>query len=235
MLRATAWRRPLAGRLGLAVHLLCLFLLVSASAAAVEEGPPLVPAGAADKWCHATAFVNFNTWRLLVNLGEAIINGEKTLTMAETIGVEESARYRLRKTLYDASIAHKELRAFVGITSTPANNVWAPEPDVPDIAPPSGKSNEDGIIIVEDMPHERKKHVVPCVAVAIGIAGVAAAALLGTAAYTLDRIVKVEYSVQLHELQLHTIREETARYMAQSDLSIGEIEKALAVHGEDIR
>jgi hypothetical protein len=82
--------------------LVLLFCLMYACGVAVEEGPELEPRGAADRWCYANAYVNFNTWQLLINLANAIAHGETTLINAEKAKVELDTRIRLRRAVADA-------------------------------------------------------------------------------------------------------------------------------------
>ena len=110
-----------------------LFLLLTASAYAVEEASHLRSRTPVEQWCSARAHINFNTWQLLVNLGNAVVAGEATLTTAEELEFEESSRYRLRKAVFDANDARRTLLDFVRFGATPTSNPWPS--DMPEYTP----------------------------------------------------------------------------------------------------
>jgi hypothetical protein len=214
----------------LVVSLLFVFLFLTASAAAAEEGPRLTEPGPARRWCHSQAHVNFNTWQLLVNLGQAITSGEKTLVQAEDAGFEESTRYRLRKALYDGSAARKELLDFVEMERTPASDPWRPTDGGEG---PAARRQQD-----EDAELERDARV-PCligVAIAIGVAaGGASIAAVAVASHTAVVVRNVDQMARATDLRLDADMARTADLLARHGVTTREIEENFNATDDNVR
>lgn len=215
---------PLSPGRRLAFILLCLFCFLSASATAAEEGFEQQPRGPAERWCHARAFVNFNTWQLLVNLGNAIATGEATLVNAEEAEIEEGARYRLRKAVFDGNDARKKLLDFVEWQTVPASDPWASAHPVPNVT-------ETGVQVYDapdddETAHRRVKRLVclvPLIIVAAAVGLTAVGAAIGTALNT-HRIRTLEQETRRLALDMDTHQERTAHMLAQAGITAQEIQ-----------
>ena len=209
---------------------LLLFLLITAAAWAVEEDQQLRLRSPLKQWCHARAFINFNTWALLVNLGNTISAGEQTLTNAEKLDVEEESQYRLRKAVFDANRARAGLLNFVEhgavTTSDPwptDHNEYVPPSDPKDFVDPDGaRTRESGDSAVLSRP----VRVIPiCVAVGVAIAAaVAGATALSLGIYAVHRSDWLEQQLRWQMLQMDEFQERTAHVLAQAGITTKELE-----------
>jgi hypothetical protein len=223
-------RRP---SIGLPLSLALLFFFTYASAAAVEEGPTLSPKGAAERWCHSTAAIHFNTWQLLVNLGNAIVLGEKTLVNAENAHFEEEARYRLRKAIATGNAARRQLVDFLEWQTVPASDPFT----MTTVA--DGAVVDGAVVRNDDEELDRTKKAIPCIAIAIGV-GVAAAGTAGVALTTgvllnAANIRTLDQQQRATAWDVDQIQEQTANILAKHAVTTKEIEANFNASNDNIR
>ena len=192
--------------------LLILFCLLYSSSAAVEEPTPGTTPGPAVKWCHAKAFIRYDTWHLLMALTSAIAMGDATMLNAERAKIEDDTRFRLKKALTFAKRAHHQLIDFLEIGAVPTSDPWpaARDWDKDFLEYPYQRHPlPNSTFIEEDGATGRAKRAIPLL-VLVGIS--VGAAALGVTAITMASFVFIQMSeLRMQAMANHFAIEQLSR------------------------
>jgi hypothetical protein len=138
---------------------------------------------------------------------------------------EEFTRYRLRKAIFDANNARRDLLRFVQMEDTPSSDPW-------DSAASANRTEvqDEFVLTISDEEaeefHSRPARPIPCIAIALAIGVLGAGVAVGTGTYAIvlgHKMKTLELTQRQQQLSLDTLHEETAWYLARMDISAAEI------------